>query len=85
MFSCADGSVRRRQLRQKDSNEPIATFVMVQQCWHVFGCNGHWLCSDGESVVPCRVTQAEHRKPSEKISANFNLADQVVPWSFSFL
>ena len=29
MFSCADGSVRRRQLRQKDSNEPIATSVMV--------------------------------------------------------
>ena len=29
MFSSADGSVRRRQLRQKDSNEPIATSVMV--------------------------------------------------------
>ena len=29
VFSCADGSVRRRQLRQKDSNDPIATSVMV--------------------------------------------------------
>ena len=29
MFSCADGIVPRRQLLQKDSNEPIAISVMV--------------------------------------------------------
>ena len=76
-FSCADGSVRLLQLQSKrlkltDRNSCDGL------CRRVVGCNGQWLCSNGKSVVPCRMTQAEQRKSSAKISANFNLADQVV-------
>ena len=76
MFSCADGSVRRRQLRQKDSNEPIATSVMVCAAMSSDAMvNGHvrrvnrWF----HAVWHRRNT----KKSSEKISANFSWADQV--------
>ena len=77
MFSCADGSVRRRQLRQKDSNEPIATSVMVCAAMSSDGMvNGH------VRMVNRWFHAVWHRqntkKPSEKISANFNWADQVL-------
>ena len=72
--------VRRRQLRQKDSNEPIATSVMV--CAAVSSdamVNGH------VRMVNRWFHAVWHRqntkKPSEKISANFNWADQVCTMS----
>ena len=84
MFSCADGSVRRRQLRQNISNEPIATSVMV-----CAAMSSDAMVNGYVRMVNRWFHAVWHRqntkKPSEKISANFNLTDQVFIGSVSEL